>query len=228
MRRKKLKGIPTTQNVNVNASNFEDDLQAQANAIEQEWNNSSKGQIFIEGAEVGYQIVGAMGKSDLNAVEMVQQVLDKWIIRATKQFPITFGLNEGSSLSSNADQQAEILARQSDSLQKHIESLLNIHFTQILRNEGNLTTPIFRLTRFNALVEKQRLERFKMKIESIKLMRESNLITLAEARQLLVDPESTENISENLDTELPPELEEAENAEINVQEERPQTESEED
>ena len=79
-----------------------------------------------------------MGEANLSAVKMVQELMDKWIIKATKQFPISFGLAEGQALSTNSDQFAELLARQTDHLQTLLERPLNIHFTQIFTKRGQL------------------------------------------------------------------------------------------
>ena len=203
---KKWKSIPQSDNVTIDADQFQADLEEQIAGIENEWNNASKGQIFVAGAEVGYQIVGAMGEANLSAVKMVQELMDKWIIKATKQFPISFGLAEGQALSTNSDQFAELLARQTDHLQTLLERPLNIHFTQILRNEGNLSTPIFRFKRFNALVEGQRAERANKKQTFLSGLLRDRIITQQQYLSAIRDPEALDNLSEILDAELPEEL----------------------
>lgn len=182
------------------------DLQNLTEDIENRFANASKSEIFIYGAEVGYQIIGAMGKTNLDAVEMVKQVLDQWILRATKQYSLTFGLNDGNALSTNADQQSELLARQGDALQTELERPFNIHFTQILRNAGSLATPIFKLNRFNALVEEKRAQKQKIKTETLKLYLEMRLVTQQEGRNILRDPAVVPDLSQLLDPELPEEL----------------------
>ena len=218
---KRLKGLSSSQpglNQAVDPTQFESDLNDLVSDIEERMSNSSKGEIFIYGAEVGYEIVGAMSKANLDAVEMIQKVLDKWIIRATKQFAITFGLNEGSALSTNADQQAELLARQSDALQSHIERVMNIHFTQILRAAGSLATPVFRLKRYNALVEETRVRRKQLEQQTVSGYLADRVITREEYRQIIRHPEGLLYLDELLEEGLPQELVDMEepNAEVEV------------
>ena len=203
---KKWKSIPNSDNVNIDADQFQADLVTQTQNIESEWNNADKGQIFVAGAEVGYEIVGAMGGADISAVKMIQDIMNQWIVKATKQFPISFGLAEGQALSTNSDQFAELLARQTDHYQGSLEDHLNIHFTQILRNEGNLSTPIFRFKRFNALVEKQRAERANEKQQFLSGLLKDRIITQQQYLSAIRDPESLDNLADLLEEDLPEEL----------------------
>ena len=120
-----------------NEATLADDIENLADSIEKDMTNASLNEVFVYGAEVAYRIIGAMGKNNLDALEMIQKILDQWIYRALKQFPVIFGSTEGNALSSNAEQQLEAHSIFIDSLQSMIENLLTIHFTQILRNSGS-------------------------------------------------------------------------------------------
>ena len=201
----KFGGAPDANSSLIKPNQIRAELTELTEDIENRFSNASKSEIFVYGAEVGYQIIGAMGKTNLDAVQMVKQVLDQWILRATKQYSLTFGLNDGNALSTNADQQSELLARQGDALQTELERPFNIHFTQILRNAGSLATPIFRLNRFNALVEEKRAQKQKIKTETLKMYLDMGVVTKQEVRNLLRDPDVLPDLSQ-LEPELPEEL----------------------
>ena len=185
---------------------LKEDIENLTKDIEQRFKGASLNEVFIYGAEVAYQIVSGMGKANLDAVEMLQKILDKWIVRALKQFPVVFGLAEGNSLSTNAEQQLEAHAIFINALQSKIETLFSFFFTQILRNVGSMAMAILRLKRTNALLERYRAERMKIKSESIAIWVTNRWVTNQEARQLIRDPESFDNLSDVLDAELPESL----------------------
>ena len=117
--------------------------------VEQKLKQAGKGSNLIFGREVGIEIVGAMNRFNLDAVEMMEKILERWIIRALKQYPVLFAINDGNALSTNAEQQLEQFAGAIDSLLRKIESIFSIHGTQILRNQGNRSIAIFQLKRNN-------------------------------------------------------------------------------
>ena len=209
---------------------FEQDLDELVEDIETRFHGASKSEVFIYGAEVAYQIVGSMSKANLDAVEMVQRVLDKWILRGLKQFNVTFGITEGNALSTNATQEAELLARQSDALQSEIERLLTIHFNQILLNAGNSSTAVFQLERFNALVQKERAELQYQKQQTISLLLKDRIITQQLALTLTRDPNILIDFARLLPPEIDPSLlqpEEPEEEASNAEEESESEEEEE-
>ena len=175
--------------------------------VEKRLREAGKGSSLIFGREVAIEIVGAMNRFNLDAIDMMEKILERWIIRALKQVPVLFGINDGNALSSNAEQQLEQFAAAIDSLLRKIESIFSTHGTQILRNQGNRSTAIFQLKRNNSLVEKYRTERFLLKIEAIREMVTLGTISRQEARGLIRTPDSLEHLTELLEENLPPDAE---------------------
>ena len=209
-----------------------DEINSLTKDVESRMNNAKLNEIFVYGAEVGYQIIGHMGKSNFDAIEVIQKVLDQWIYRALKQFPVVFGSTEGNALSSNAEQQLEAHSIFIDSLQTKIENILTVHFTQILRNVGNMAIPVFRLRRTNALTDRIRSERFQIKVTAITSLINSGVISPQEAKDMIRDPEAIDNIGSVLEPDIQPEAERsmgvsnAENEGIQTEDEEPETEEE--
>ena len=172
--------------------------------VEQKLKQAGKGSNLIFGREVGIEIVGAMNRFNLDAVEMMEKILERWIIRALKQYPVLFAINDGNALSTNAEQQLEQFAGAIDSLLRKIESIFSIHGTQILRNQGNRSTAIFQLKRNNSLVERFRAERVQLKTASIERWITLGIISRQEARTLIRTPDAFESLSELLEENLPP------------------------
>ena len=210
-----------------NEATLADDIENLADSIEKDMTNASLNEVFVYGAEVAYQIIGAMGKNNLDALEMIQKILDQWIYRALKQFPVIFGSTEGNALSSNAEQQLEAHSIFIDSLQSMIENLLTIHFTQILRNSGSRANPVFRLRRTNALTDRIRSERFQIKVDAVTKLVINGIISQQEAKNLIRDPEAVDNISSVLEADLQPEAQRIMRGSSNAEDERVQDENEE-
>ena len=202
-----------------------DEVNSLTKDVESRMNNAKLNEVFVYGAEVGYQIIGHMGKSNFDAIEVIQKVLDQWIYRALKQFPVVFGSTEGGALSSNAEQQLEAHSIFIDSLQSKIENLLTIHFTQILRNSNNQSTPVFRLRRTNALTDRIRSERFQIKVTAITNLINSGVISPQEAKDMIRDPEAIDNIGSVLEPDIQPEAQRSMGV-SNAENERVQTEEE--
>ena len=166
-------------------------------------NKAKRGGQFVFGREVAIEIAGAMNRLNLDAIEMMEKILERWIIRALKQYPVLFAISDGNALSTNAEQQLEQFASAIDSLQSKMEEIFSTHGTQILRNRGNRSTAMFQLKRNNSLVERYRAERMKLKTDSIKEWLNLGLINRQEGRHLIRTQESFDNLSELLEENLP-------------------------
>ena len=171
--------------------------------VRQEFLGSKKGTQFVFDASVEIDQLGMMGRGNLDAIEMIESILKRWIILALKQVPILFGISEGAALSSNAEQQLEYYSIFIGSFQDKLEEVMTICFTQILREAGNPSTPVFKLKRINSLVERMRLERMKIKADSIKIMIDSGIISPSEGRTIMRTPEAFENLPMILEGDIP-------------------------
>ena len=172
--------------------------------LKKEFLNARKGTGFIFGREVEIEVIGAANRMNFDVVEMLTGILDRQIVRALKQFPLIFGVNDGNALSTNAEQQMEAFTIFIESFQEKIEEVYQTAFTQILRQAGNTATPIFKLRRMNTLVERFRAERMKLKMEGIATMLEHGLINRQEGRLLVRSADAFNNLAELLEPELPP------------------------
>ena len=121
-------------------------------------------------------------------------------------YPVLFGLQEGNALSSNGEWQLEAWTAFLDSFQTRIEELLTMAFTQVLREQGNASTPVFELKRNTSFVQKQRAERLKLKTEVIQLWFTMGIIDRQTALTLLRTPDAFDNLDEILEPELAAEL----------------------
>ena len=212
-------------------STIAEDIDNVANMIEARVKGASLNEAFVFGAEVSEEIVGAMGKTNLDAIETIQKVLDQWIYRALKQFPVIFGSTEGNSLSTNAEEQLEAHSLFIDSIQTKIEKLLTVHFTQILRNARNMAIPVFRLRRTNALTDRIRTERFVLKagggiIDQVN----AGILSPQEGKDMIRDSEAIDNIGTVLEADIQPEAQRsmgvsnAENERVQAEDEETETE----
>ena len=170
--------------------------------LQKEFLNAQKGTGFIFGREVQIEVIGAANRMNFDVVEMLVAILDRQIVRALKQFPLIFGINDGNALSTNAEQQMEAFTIFIESFQEKIEDLLTTAFTQILRQAGSSATPIFKLHRMNTLVERFRAERFKLKVEPLATLMDYGVITPQEARLIMRSADAFNNLA----TLLPPEI----------------------
>ena len=199
------------------------DIEELTTDIENDMRNASLNEVFIYGAEVGVQQISGLGKSGLDGIEMIQKILDQWIYRGLKQFPVVFGSTEGGALSSNAEQQLEAHSLFIDSLQSIIETGLTIHFTQILRNAGNMSIPVFRLRRTNALTDRIRTERWKLRVEALDILLKAGAISPQEMKDAAMDSEAIDNLSTLWKPEVQPDAQRqmtgGQNAEEQIQEE---------
>ena len=171
--------------------------------LKKEFLNAQKGTGFIFGREVQIEVIGAANRMNFDVVEMLTGILDRQIVRALKQFPLIFGVNDGNALSTNAEQQMEAFTIFIESFQEKIEEVFTAVFTQILRQAGSAATPIFKLRRMNTLVERFRAERMKLKMEGIGTMLEYGLINRQEGRLLVRSADAFNTLAELLDPELP-------------------------
>ena len=139
----------------------------------------------IMGAEVSYDVIGAMGRNNLGAVEMLEKVLERWIVRGLKQYPILFGISGENALSTDANVQLEAHSIFVESFQETLEDMFLTFFTQILRARGNRSEVHFQLKRNNSLVRMQRSEILKNETEAIRELQKEDTINAMEARGIL-------------------------------------------
>lgn len=177
------------------------------NDIIEKFKNADKGTQFVFGSEVEIEIIGAMTRRNLDAIEMLESIYKRWIIQALKQYPVLFGLSEGNALSTNADQQLEAWATFIDTFQSEVEDLLTTVFTQILREQGNSATVVVELKRNTSFVQKQRAERLLLKTQTVKEWLAMGIISRQQALDVMRNPEAFDNLAEILEEELDPEAE---------------------
>ena len=168
--------------------------------------DAQKASQYVFGREVDIDIIGAMSRRNLDGIEMMESVYKRLIIQGLQQYPVLFGLSEGNALSTNADQQMEAWTTFTDGFQTIIEEIITTAFTQILREAGNGATVVFELKRNTSFVQKQRAERFKIKLEAIQMMLQMRIITQQQALDLARTPEAFDKISEILPPEIDAEL----------------------
>ena len=184
--------------------------------LKKEFLNAEKGTGFVYGREVEIEVVGALARTNFDAIQILTGILDRWIVRALKQFPLIFGISDGNALSTNAEQQMEAFTIFIESFQEKIEDVFNKAFTQILRQAGSPATPVFKLRRMNTLVERYRAERMDIKMDSIVKMITIGAINAQEARLLLRSADAFNNLAELLEPALPPDAGLPENPNIDV------------
>lgn len=172
--------------------------------VKEEFDRAQKGTSFVFGREVAVEIIGGMQRTNMDAIEMLERVCERWIVRALKQFPLLFGINDGNALSTNAEQQMEAFATFMDNFQKRIELVMTRAFKHVLEMAGSTATPVFKLKRITTFVEKYRAERTKTKIDAIGVALDLGLISPQEGRMLWRNPESFDTLEELLEPELPP------------------------
>ena len=171
--------------------------------LKKEFLNAKKGTGFVFGREVEMEVVGALARTNFEAIQIMTGILDRWIVRALKQFPLIFGISDGNALSTNAEQQMEAFTIFIESFQEKIEDVFNKAFTQILRQAGSEATPVFKLRRMNTLVERYRAERMDVKMDSIVKMITIGAINAEEARLLIRSADAFNNLAELLEPNLP-------------------------
>ena len=153
--------------------------------IAQYMKRATKGTQPIMGAEVSYDVIGAMGRHNLGAVEMLEKVLERWIVRGLKQYPILFGISGENALSTDANVQLEAHSIFVESFQETLEDIFHTFFVQILRARGNRGEVNFQLKRNNSLVRLHRSEILKNETESIRELQKEGTINAMEARTIL-------------------------------------------
>ena len=156
--------------------------------IEQYMTNSNlqKAKQPIVGSEVNVDTVGGVNRANFGAVETIQRMLDTWITRGLKQYPILFGINSGSGLSDNSGTQLEAHTIFIESFQSSIEKMINRQLQLILNAAGYPNAvPRFQLDRVNSLVRKSRSETLKLEVDAVSEMIKNRIINRQEGRQLL-------------------------------------------
>ena len=161
---------------------------------------SHLGTQFIEGGEFEAEIIGGINNMSYQGVEMLENILERMIIRGLKQFPINFAITEGSALSSgNADQQLEQFSNAIDSFMRRIENLFSIYGTQILNNYDRASTATFQLKRNHSITERIRADRMSAKMDVIiKANGGKPIITPIEGREIFKQPDGLERLNEIL------------------------------
>ena len=190
-------------NANVNPKDIDKIVQETEQKIEKYMSNANldKAKQPIVGSEVLNETIGGVNRSNFGAIESIQKLLDTWVTRGLKQYPILFGINSNSGLSDNSDIQLEAHTIFINSFQSSIEDQLNRQFQLILNAAGypNLY-PKFTLERDNSLTRRHRSEALEREVDSISTLIEDRIITREEARSTL---KSFSKQLDNLDDEIP-------------------------
>ena len=173
--------------------------------------NSKKTSQPVIGKEVAYEIIGHLGRNNIGGIEMLESILERWIVRGLKQYPVLLGIGTTAALSTDSHIQLEAHSIFIDSLQSSVEHVLRKKFTQILRAQGNSSEVIFQLKRVNSLVRQRRAETRRVEAETYGLLLADRLITRQEARELL---RASDDIFQHLNPELPSELSQTSTDEI--------------
>ena len=173
---------------NVNPKDIDKIVQETEEKIEKYMANANldKAKQPIVGSEVLNETIGGVNRSNFGAVESIQKLLDTWVTRGLKQYPILFGINSNSGLSDNSDIQLEAHTIFIESFQSGIEDMLNRQFQLVLNAAGypNLY-PKFRLERVNSLVRHRRAETLQNEVNAISKSIADRTITRQEGRLLL-------------------------------------------
>ena len=193
----------TLINAQINPNKIQEIVEETEQKIEKYMSNANLDkakQPIIDGAVENEQI-GGVNRSNFGAVESIMKLLDTWITRGLKQYPILFGINSNSGLSDNSDIQLEAHTIFIESFQSGIEDTLNRQFQFVLNAAGfpNLF-PKFKLERVNSLVRHRRAETLQNEVNAISKSISDRTITRQEGRQLL---KSFSKQLDNLDDELP-------------------------
>ena len=190
-------------NANVNPKEIDKIIQDTEQKIEMYMSNANldKAKQPVTGNEVEVQTIGGVNRSNFGAIESIQKLLDTWITRGLKQYPILFGINSNSGLSDNSDIQLEAHTIFINSFQGSIEDQLNRQFQLILNAAGypNLY-PKFTLERDNSLTRRHRSEALEREVDSISTLIADRVITREEARSTL---KSFSKQLDNLNDEIP-------------------------
>ena len=151
--------------------------------IKTEWPTLKKTEVPVYGSEVKIEgPVGAMGRNNLDGLNMLERVLERWIIRALKTQPILFGSNEALT-ESHADVQLLNHTIFIKSIQSSLEKILTRFFTLVLRARGNSSIPVFRLKRVNAIERRREAEIFRIEMEAASIALENGFYTAEELRE---------------------------------------------
>jgi hypothetical protein len=150
--------------------------------LENVWSKIKKTQAPIVGSEVSYEIVSAMNRASLSGVDMLERTLERWIIRALKTQPVLFGSNEGIS-EAHADVQLLSHGIFINSVQASLEALFVRLFTQVLRAEGEASTPYFRFARINAAERKREAEILRSQLQAYRIGIEGKIFSPLEVRR---------------------------------------------
>ena len=187
---------------------LEDTIDGIVKGVEEDFNNALPNEIFVRGAEVAYQVMGAT-KANFDMLPILEEMVRRQIVKGLKQFPIIDGIDEGTALSTSSGTQLESFIQFIESLQSDIENHYEIHFRQILENAGITdVTPILRLDRSNAIIQEHRAKVLQLKVDSyIKLM-EAGIIDRQEARNLVRNSEALNDLAAALPESDVPDLEE--------------------
>ena len=94
--------------------------------------NLQKAKQPVVGSEVINETFGGVNRANFGAVETIQRMLDTWITRGLKQYPILFGINSSSGLSDNSGTQLEAHTIFIESFQSSIEKMINRQLQLIL------------------------------------------------------------------------------------------------
>ena len=190
-------------NANINPKQIDKIVQDTEERIEKYMKNAnlSKAKQPILGSEVINETIGGVNRSNFGAIESIQRLLDTWITRGLKQYPILFGINSNSGLSDNSDIQLEAYMIFIRSFQSAIEDMLNRQFQLVLNAAGYpQLKAIFKLDTFPEFVRPRRAEALVNEVQALSQQIADRVITRQEARILLKEFSNQFNEIEN---ELP-------------------------
>ena len=174
-----------------------------AKKIEQYMQNSNlqKAKQPIVGSEVNVETVGGINRANFGAIETINRVIETWVTRGLKQYPVLFGINSNSGLSDNSGIQLEAHTIFINSFQSSIEKMINSQLQLILNAAGQPNAvPQFRLERVNSLVRKVRAETLKLETDAVSTAVKDRIMTRDEARIVL---KSFSTSLDDIDSELP-------------------------
>ena len=175
--------------------------------LKTQYETAEDGSAFITGSEVGFEIVGHAGRNNgLNIIEMMINLLTRWIILALKQYGINFSVSSDNALSTDSDQQLLSEFKFINSFQSRLEKHVGLHFNQILRQYGNPMKAVFKLDRDSAKIQRIIAESTEIEFKALAIADNQGWLTKEEARLVMINPEGLRQLSDLVKAEMPPEL----------------------
>ena len=173
-----------------------------AQVIEQALSGAPLGEMSVAATRVLYQIMGTMGKSDLDGAEMILDIIERKVQRALNVPRFAFGgKRSGGSLSDNeARYETYAFDKPVKSIRGLIEDSISHFFRGVLRHYGNTSKGRLKLNGVNEELRRFLAEVLKLEAEGHSIYISDGVLAPTEVRG-----ELRENIPQfkNLDPELP-------------------------